>query len=239
MQVSLGRQPRTTLYAEISQTIRMMIEDGVWQPGGRLPPLSQLAAEFGCSRATIREALGALRGQGLVEFRHGDGTFVRTAALDMWMEPLEAALLLGAGHVKALIELLTSLIAGAVSFTAASSAEVDLSGLRSALFQVECSSDVAEEAVAAELSFYLALAECLGNDLLANSLRVLQEALRSCIRLARQAGVHGTDQCRQLFDAIALQQPQAAREAAFRHGELWSSVIAQQRRSSAPKNARP
>lgn len=54
------------LYVRIAQDIRKMIEDGSFRPGDRLPPLAQLAADFQCSRATVREALGALRGKSVV-----------------------------------------------------------------------------------------------------------------------------------------------------------------------------
>ncbi|MDQ0190762.1 FadR family transcriptional regulator [Alicyclobacillus cycloheptanicus] len=209
---------RSKLYVEIAQTIRTMIEEGRWQPGDKLPTLAELAAMFDCSRATVREALGALRGQGLVEFRHGDGTYVRTASVEMWMEPLEAAILLGAGQARQLVELMTSLLAGIANFAAFRSARLDLEPLRHALFQLECASPVNEEVVSAELHFYLVLAECLGNELLENALRVLQEALRSALRMVHETGVDGTETCRQVFDAVVEGDADRARRAVFAYG---------------------
>ncbi len=52
------------------------IQDGVYPSGGQLPPESDLAVEFGVSRATIRSALGVLASRGLVVRRQGAGTFV-------------------------------------------------------------------------------------------------------------------------------------------------------------------
>src|SRR5256886_17221416 len=52
------------------------IGQGQLAAGPRLPSEPELAAEFGVSRATLREALRALEGQGLVRRRWGSGTYV-------------------------------------------------------------------------------------------------------------------------------------------------------------------
>jgi GntR family transcriptional regulator len=52
------------------------IDQGRLAAGTRLPSEPELAAEFGVSRATLREALRALEGQGLVRRRWGSGTYV-------------------------------------------------------------------------------------------------------------------------------------------------------------------
>jgi DNA-binding LacI/PurR family transcriptional regulator len=46
------------------------------RPGERLPPIGALATCYGVSINTLRTALLLLQGQGLVELRHGSGTFV-------------------------------------------------------------------------------------------------------------------------------------------------------------------
>ncbi len=52
------------------------IDRGRLAAGTRLPSEPELAAEFGVSRATLREALRALEGQGLVRRLWGSGTYV-------------------------------------------------------------------------------------------------------------------------------------------------------------------
>ncbi|MCS6902030.1 MAG: GntR family transcriptional regulator, partial [Polyangiaceae bacterium] len=53
------------------------IVGGEYPAGLRLPPEVTLAGELGCSRPTLREALGHLSGMGLVESRRGSGVLVR------------------------------------------------------------------------------------------------------------------------------------------------------------------
>lgn len=60
----------------LAQAIRL----GVLADGDRLPPERELAEMFGVSRATLREAIGALRDAGLLRSTRGrgGGTFVAT-----------------------------------------------------------------------------------------------------------------------------------------------------------------
>lgn len=216
--MALSDLPHGKLYVQIAHAIRAMVEEGRFAPGDKLPTLAELAATFSCSRATVREALSALRGQGLVEFRHGDGTYIRTASLEMWMEPLEAAVLLGTGQIRQLLELMTALLAGAASLAAEHASDLDLGPVRSALFQLECAGRTGEDSVAAEVAFFLCLAETYNNQVLANTLRVLQEAMRSTLRFARERRITGLSTIRAVFDAVAAGNPPRARDAVYAYG---------------------
>lgn len=52
------------------------IRDGVWKPGETIPPEEELAAEFGCSRATANRALRTIAESGMIERRRKAGTRV-------------------------------------------------------------------------------------------------------------------------------------------------------------------
>jgi GntR family transcriptional regulator len=64
------------LYQRIVADLRAEIAAGVLPPGARLPTERALRARFGVSRHTVREALRALRAEGLVTSRQGAGTTV-------------------------------------------------------------------------------------------------------------------------------------------------------------------
>jgi len=206
------------LYVRIAGEIRTLIEEGHLQPGDKLPTLAALAEQFACSRATVREALGALRGQGLVEFRHGDGTYVRTATVEMWMEPLEAAILLGAQQIQSLVEMQTVILAGIASYAAERRSMSDFSPLAHALFNLECATPHSEEAVASELAFYTTLASCSGNAVLENAFRILQEAMRSSLRVLNPRFSIGIKTCHAVYDAVQMGDAQRAREVVYTYG---------------------
>ena len=54
--------------------LREQILSGGWKPGDKLPSENELAAQFGVSRVTVRNALQRLSGLGLLETRFGEGS---------------------------------------------------------------------------------------------------------------------------------------------------------------------
>ena len=54
------------------------IKAGIWKSGEKLPPEMELSEQLGVSRITIRAAIQKLQALGLVEVKHGKGTFVIT-----------------------------------------------------------------------------------------------------------------------------------------------------------------
>src|ERR1044072_5728260 len=74
-------------YAQIADIFRQRIVRGVWAKGRRLPANEELAAEFGVSRVTIRQAVYLLARDGVIEAQQGRGTFVTgTLTQDRWLK---------------------------------------------------------------------------------------------------------------------------------------------------------
>ena len=67
---------RLPIYMQIVDTLLERIERGELTAGDRVGAERFLANEFGVNRRTIRQALDVLERRGLVERRHGSGTFV-------------------------------------------------------------------------------------------------------------------------------------------------------------------
>lgn len=65
---------------QVYDQIRGMIQNGQLSPGEQLMPERELAEILGVGRSSVREALLKLECLGLVDQRHGEGTFVRSSA---------------------------------------------------------------------------------------------------------------------------------------------------------------
>lgn len=69
--------PGLSRYAELAADLRSRIVQGQWEPGHALLAETELARSYGVALGTMRQAIALLVDQGLLERRHGKGTFVR------------------------------------------------------------------------------------------------------------------------------------------------------------------
>src|SRR6266850_7349217 len=113
-----GRAPSVTDGA--IDKIRELIVSGSWGPGDRLPKESELAAQLGLSRNSLREAVRALSQLRVLEVRQGDGTYVSSLEPDLLLEStgFVSHLLLGDTEVE-LYEVRRILEASAAALAAA------------------------------------------------------------------------------------------------------------------------
>ena len=74
-------------YIQLATLFRRRIESGQWSIGAQIPTVDDLSLEFGVARATIRQALGLLEAEGLVDRFRAKGTFVTQRPQDrIWCE---------------------------------------------------------------------------------------------------------------------------------------------------------
>src|SRR5438309_11051757 len=69
------RRPRSLAH-DVVDGLGGRIRDGSLAPGEKLPTEAAIMEEFGVSRTVVREAISRLQAAGIVETRHGIGTFV-------------------------------------------------------------------------------------------------------------------------------------------------------------------
>ena len=70
-------RPRgSNLGRELAEKLRARIIGGEFPPGARLPSETAISDAYGVSRVTVRTAVKLLESQGMVNVRHGSGTYV-------------------------------------------------------------------------------------------------------------------------------------------------------------------
>src|SRR5436190_24054117 len=83
-----GGRRSASVTQEAIERIRERIASGEWGPGTRLPRETDLAAELGLSRSSLREAVRALSLVNILDVRRGDGTYVTSLEPRLLLEAL-------------------------------------------------------------------------------------------------------------------------------------------------------
>jgi len=73
---------------DVVDGVKQMILDGRLQAGDRPPAEKELAATLGVSRGSLREGVHTLGTLGILESRHGDGTYVTTLDPALLLAPV-------------------------------------------------------------------------------------------------------------------------------------------------------
>jgi GntR family transcriptional regulator len=74
-------------YIQLASLFRRRIQAGEWDVGAQIPTVEDLSTECGVARATIRQALGQLESEDLIERYRAKGTFVKQRAKEqLWCE---------------------------------------------------------------------------------------------------------------------------------------------------------
>jgi DNA-binding FadR family transcriptional regulator len=138
------------------------IRGGRLAPGTRLPTEQMLTKELGVSRTVVREAVAALRADGLVVTRRGSGAFVADPSAGPFrIGPPRATSL---SDVLNVMELRLAVEVQAAGLAAERANRKQLGSIRTAWRAIDAALTRGEGAVVEDFAFHRAIAEATGND---------------------------------------------------------------------------
>lgn len=215
---------RRSLAETIVETLTLQIRSREIATGARLPTEPEMTARFGVSRTVVREAISRLQAAGLVETRHGIGTFV--------LEPprprhgLDVGTVVTIRDVMAMLELRVSLETEAAALAAARREPADLTDLRNALADFETEIAEGRNGAEADFRFHMGIARATRNRYFESVFHDLGTTTlpRTRLDLSRFADDFGPDYLERanrehdaIFEAISRGDPDAARAAMRMH----------------------
>jgi GntR family transcriptional repressor for pyruvate dehydrogenase complex len=223
-----------------------LIESGELGPGQQLPGERDLSEQLQVSRGTVREAVQFVQALGLVEIRHGAGTFVRssTAPSELQAEWRQWTIR-HADRVHELLEVRKALEPFAAELAAERVADEQLSMMAEALREMEAAVEGSDTTalVQADAAFHHAFCEGAGNATLVALADAMGEQLlreRGAVlglpaRPARSIAEH-----RAIYEAIRSGDKTRARESVLAHlasieADVDSSLA---QRSGQPRRSR-
>jgi GntR family transcriptional regulator, transcriptional repressor for pyruvate dehydrogenase complex len=203
---------RTGIKQRVFEQLRDGIVRGTWQPGARLPSESGLVAKLGCSRISVRGALQMLASMGLVEIRHGDGTFVRSYSGEVLLSPLLPMIALQPTDIEHVLEYRRIVEPGCLALAVARATDADIADLERACQVLRASTEDMNAFARADLDFHLALARASKNPVLVKVYSVIHDVLRaSWEETVRALGTRdGLHYHQRILDAVKARDIRAA-----------------------------
>ncbi len=197
------------------------IISGDWSPGSRLPSEPELAAQFGVSRAVVRDAVRVLATWGLLEVRHGVGTTVTHPSDDALANSLLLALLRSNATVNDLLKARMVVEAAVAEAAAAALMPDDCDRLRQDLQRMsdEAQAENWRAALQAHLAFHQSLLLATHLPALIIMLRPLQWVVltSSLIPDSGDLRLYDIPEHQALLDAVVSGDAQDSRSAMEQH----------------------
>jgi GntR family transcriptional repressor for pyruvate dehydrogenase complex len=222
--MTLPRKKHRNLAQGVIELINADIQAGVLKPGDKLPTESAIMERHGVSRTVVREAISHLQASGMVETRHGIGTFVLEAA------PPNVGLLsetiVTLRDVLAILELRICLETEAASLAASRRSDEQAAQLGVLLEAMRRGAGEGGGAVSDDVQFHLLIAQSTGNKYFVDILTQLGSAIipRARVNAAQLGNAEPgaylervQHEHEDIYRAIVRQDGEAARAAMRTH----------------------
>jgi GntR family transcriptional repressor for pyruvate dehydrogenase complex len=220
------QQRREPVYATVQAKLREFVLASKLVPGDRLPAERELARSLGVSRTSLRQALTALRVEGLVDIRHGDGIYLLRSADDV-VPPIAAEL--GAAHpdLLALGEVRNALEALAAESAAVRRTDADLAAMVASLRMMEQELADGKPGLRGDRTFHSAVLAAAANEVLSKLLDAIADGSERIARASlsrpgqpeRSLAAH-----RLILDAIVARESDLAWTTMYDHLELTGEI---------------
>ena len=215
---------RPRLYEQVIERLREYVAHERLRAGDRLPAERDLAQRLGVSRASVKQAIVVLEVQGLVETRHGGGSYLLHDTLDV--EPVEQ-LVARRQRLPDVLDAREAIETKLAELAAARRTAEDLDALEAALKHMRAEIDAGGHGTEGDRRFHAAVTAAARSTLLAEFMRSISEQIaESRVESLRQPGRphRSLRQHQAIFDAISLGDPARAATAMRRHVRTVAKV---------------
>jgi GntR family transcriptional repressor for pyruvate dehydrogenase complex len=165
--------------ARIATQLMELIDLQKLSPGDKLPPERQLADLLEVSRPSLREALHILQAQGLVQIKHGQGTYVQEQIV---AQELRASMMSKTHGLNELFDAREVLEVPASRWAAEKATKEDIRLLRATLNQIDTVTATEpidyDQLQSLDAKFHLTIVGIAGNRFINQTLNVLQDVMK-------------------------------------------------------------
>ncbi len=220
----ISKKPFEGVAAELVVShVRALIEGGDLGPGDRLPAERELALRVGVSRPSVRAGLRALAAMGVVQSRHGAGTFIRGGPPMLGSEPLSFLAALHGFTRDEMFEARRVLEVGVAGLAAERATGDQLASISEEITGMYASMDDPQAFLVHDIRFHRAVAVAAGNPILASLVEMVSGLFYEHRRRTVQQGAdlkEAADLHRAIYQALRNHDADRARQAMDAHLSL-------------------
>jgi len=180
---------KTRVAEEVADRIRALILDGTFPQDQPLPSERVLTEQFGVSRGSIRDAFRMLEMIGLLETRHGRGTFPRELTVDRLVAPLASMMTFQHDLQDELLDVRRMFEPAVARVAATRATDEDFADLQRILDAQHRKLKKGQSAIVEDTEFHAALARSTRNRVIVSLMATLNDLLVESRKLTlRQKG---------------------------------------------------
>lgn len=212
---------KRTLTQEAFNQLVAYLQEGTLRPGDALPSQQELAEQLGVSRPVLREAMQRLEAAGLVEIRHGSGSYVAHPPAETVFNRLFGNF--SPEHALDLLEARLVIEAECAALAATRATDEDFARMQRAVDKIRDLSAEGELTVGGADEFHAALTAASHNAVLAALGQLFQlpnyiQGIRVELALP-DISAHEHESHLKLLEAIRQRDPALARASVREHLE--------------------
>ena len=218
--------------------VRSLIDRGKLRPGDRLPAERDLAGQIGASRPTVRAGLRALAAMGVVQSRHGSGTYIPEGPPVLGAEPLSFLAALHGFTGTEMYQARRILEVGAAGLAAERATPDHIATLAEAVADLFASLEQPEVFLVHDINFHRGIAAASGNPIVASLVEMVstlyyERRRRTAARAFPRDLRDAAEAHRRIYQAIRARDAEGARAAMNEHLLQASAYQAQEDTSAS------
>jgi len=228
---------KTRVAEEVADRIRVLMLDGTFPPGEPLPSERHLAERFGVSRGSIRDALRTLETIGLLETRHGQGTFPHELSVERLVAPLASVMAYRSDLQDELLDVRRMFEPAVARVAALRATDEDLADLQRILETQRQKLKTGQSAIAEDTAFHAILARSTRNRVVMSIMATLNDLLvDSRTQSLRQKGrpARSIDGHEAVVAALRRRDAEGASQAMYNHIDQIANLHAHTHKDSNP-----
>ncbi len=185
----MNKVKKNSVSDQVFEQLKNKIAIGSWRPGCKIPSENQLRELMGVSRVSIREAIHKLSALGVLETRHGEGTFVRESLANTYFNELVPFILINKPDIIKILEYRKIIEVGSIAIAIKNVKDEEIGKLENIVDNMNLYQEDIKKFSALDMKFHILLANIAGNPIVNRINYIIADVLNeTMIKIVKDLG---------------------------------------------------